>query len=114
MGSDRHTEAKPSDRKAPQGPSAQTARSCCSTRQSVARWRGYRIHNKLDSTSRDVTTLIEWTARLVKKSIALPQIEKRLQNIERNFWIASGIFLCLAFISRIVLPDFDITIMPKS
>lgn len=79
-----------------------------------------RMHDQLNDIQKDVGDLKERTARIEEKvgSItrvenALQSLEKRVRNLEHRFWIAVGIFVVIAFLARIFLPDFDITFTTK-
>ncbi|MDE3001176.1 MAG: hypothetical protein OXU79_19030 [Gemmatimonadota bacterium] len=79
-----------------------------------------RMHDQLKDIQMDVGDLKERTARFEEKleSIAraesvLQSLEKRVRNLEHRFWIAVGIFVVIAFLARIFLPDFDITFTTK-
>ena len=43
----------------------------------------------------------------------LDVLDNRLRKLEHKFWFAAGIFMIIAVLSKILLPDFDITITPK-
>ena len=43
----------------------------------------------------------------------LDRIEERLRKLENKAWFAARIFALIAILSKIFLPDFDVTIVPQ-
>ena len=72
-----------------------------------------RIHVQIDSVAEDIAKLRDRITHVEEKINPIARIESRLQKLEHHFWIAIGILICLVFISRIFLLDFDVTITPK-
>lgn len=72
-----------------------------------------RIHVRIDSVAGDIAKLRDRITHVEKKINPIARIESRFQKLERHFWIAIGILICVVFISRIFLLDFAVTITPK-
>lgn len=72
-----------------------------------------RIHVQIDSVAEDIAKLRYPITHVEERINPIARIESRLQKRERRFWIAIGILICLVFLSRIFLQDFDVTVTPK-